>query len=340
MPTGDGTEVSSPGDPTPSDRIVRYLRERQSLLAVYLKGFAMGTAATVPGVSAGTVALIVGIYDRFIRALTGVLEPGMVRLATDLHTTTGRSRFRGALFERDVPFLFVLFVGVVTAVFTLARLLGAALAAAPGPTFAFFGGLIAASAFALGDRRWLTRRRNVAAAVAGFVIAFVVAGASGTGLLPETLPVVFVAAAVAISGMVLPGLSGSFVLLLLGQYEFLTGVVSRIGDHLVALLTGGAGPAGLVDDVVVVCVFVLGAGTGFLTTAHAVRAALDRYPVTTLAFLVSLMMGALRYPAIQVAATTTSDPLSVAVVALAAVAGVVLVLVLDRSTADIEYTAG
>jgi len=317
-------------------RVLTYLRNRQDGVSVYLKGFAMGSAATVPGVSGGTIALILGIYDRFIRALTR-FDGRLVRLATGLHSTEGRARFGTAARERDIPFLLALFGGVGTAVLTLARVISATLDTAPGPMFALFGGLIAASALVLFERRWLTRLRQAVAAVAGFAIAFVVAGASGAGLFPETLPVVFLAAAIAISGMVLPGLSGSFLLLLLGQYEYLTTVAGRLTDHAASLASGTV-PDQLVGDVAVVATFGLGAVVGFFTTAHGVRAALERYPSATFAFLVSLMVGALHYPAIRVAEETAPEPIPVATTLLAGLAGGVLVFVFDRVTRDLEYT--
>lgn len=324
----------------PSDgghgRVLAYLRNRRDAVAVYLKGFLMGSAATVPGVSGGTIALILGIYDRFIRALT-MFDGRLAKLALGLGTTEGRARFETTAREQDIPFLLVLFGGVATAVLTLARVISATLDTAPGPMFALFGGLIGASALVLFERQWLTRLRQAAAAVAGFTVAFVVAGASGAGVFPETLPVVFLAAAIAISGMVLPGLSGSFLLLLLGQYEYLTTVAGRLTDHAASLASGTV-PDQLVGDVAVVATFGLGAVVGFFTTAHAVRAALERYPGATFAFLVSLMIGALHYPVIRVAEETDPEPIPVAVILLTALAGAVLVFVFDYVTEDLEYT--
>jgi putative membrane protein len=317
-------------------RVLTYLRDRQDAVAVYLKGFAMGSAATVPGVSGGTIALILGIYDRFIRALT-LLDGRLARLAVGLYRPEGRARFWAAAREQDIPFLLVLFAGIGTAVLTLARVISATLAAAPGPMFALFGGLIAASAFVLFERQWLTQPRQMLAAAVGFVIAFVVAGASGAGVFPETLPVVFFAAVIAISGMVLPGLSGSFLLLLLGQYEYLTTVAGRLTDHG-ATLASGTVPDKLFGDLAVVGTFGLGAAVGFFTTAYTVRAALERYPRATFAFLVSLMIGALHYPAIRIAEETDPAALPLAGIVLAALAGAALVLVFDYYTKDLEYT--
>jgi len=304
-------------------------------LVVYLKGLAMGTAATVPGVSGGTIALIVGIYDRFIRALAG-LDVGLLWIVGGIHSQAGRERFRDEFRRRDISFLFVLFLGIVTAILSAARVVQYALASHPGPTFAFFGGLIGASAVVLADRSWLTEPPQLLAGLAGFVVAFVVAGASGTGLFPETLPMVFVAATLAVSGMVLPGLSGSFILLLLGQYEYLTGVLTDTTDAILTLLSGGD-PVDLLENLTVLGTGVLGAVVGFVTTAHVVGWALERYPAATFAFLVSLMFGAIRYPVIRVSETTASTAVPVAIVVGTALLGAMVVLVLDRYTDDLEY---
>jgi putative membrane protein len=320
---------------TRREQAIHFLRERRGPLAVYLKGFAMGAAGTVPGVSGGTIALITGIYDRFIKALAQ-LDMEVVTLLGGLYKKENRTQFRERAEEMELVFLGALFAGFLSAVFTLARLITIALDTVPGPTFAFFGGLIGASALVLFDRRWLARPRHGIAAVVGFVVAFIIAGASGTGLLPETRLVVFFAAAIAISGMVLPGVSGSFLLLLLGQFEYITGTVSSFSGGIASLATGGS-PGGLVADGSVLAVYAVGAVFGFLTTSRVVGRALDRYPGMTFAFLVCLMIGALRYPILKAGEHTEIAPRPLAGVALAAVLGGALVLLVDQYTDDLEY---
>lgn len=320
---------------TRREQVVGFVRAQQGVVSVYLKGFAMGAAGTVPGVSGGTIALITGIYDRLIGAFTG-LDGTITRLIPRLHRREARAEFVTRLRESELAFLCLLFAGYLTAIFTLARLITTALDAAPGPTFAFFAGLIGASALVLFEPDWVFHPARVAAGVVGFALAFVIAGASGGGLLPETVPFVFVAATISVSGMVLPGISGSFMLLLLGLYEFMTGAAADFGSGLSALVTGGSAD-GLVADGSVIGVYALGAVVGFLTTAHVVKRALDRYPGTTFAFLVSLMFGALRYPFIRVTETTEVALEPVAAVAVAAVVGGGLVLAVDHHTDDLEY---
>lgn len=296
----------------------------------------MGAADAVPGVSGGTIALITGIYERLIRALTA-LDPTVLRRLFRVHRSEQRIHLWRALVGMDVPFLVVLGTGMVTAVVLLARIVQVALSVVPALTFAFFFGLIAASAVALYDRRWLVTPAGVLAAITGFSVAFLVAGATADGALPHTLPVVFVSGMFAISGMVLPGISGAFILLLLGQYDFMTDALNRFVDGVITVLSGN-GTGDLLEASPTVVAFIVGAFIGLLTVAYAVRWALERYRGPTFAFLVSLMLGALRYPGLQITQTTdTWSSITVSSILAAGFLGAGLVLVLDRYTDDLDY---
>jgi putative membrane protein len=302
-------------------------------LSVYLKGAAMGAADTVPGVSGGTIALIVGVYERLVTAITE-LDPMAVLLLGDIHTSDGRAALLARLREMEVPFLLALGGGVLTAVVTLSRLLEVALAEFPAPTFAFFFGLIGASAVVLYGEVDIATPRRAAVAVAGIVAAFLLTGPIAAAL-PSTLPVVFLAGAIAISAMVLPGVSGSFLLLVLGQYEFMVGTLGTFVDAVFAVVTGGA-RADLAAPGSVVLTFCAGAAVGLLTVAHVIRWALDHYRAATLTLLVSLMVGALRLPAREVAENVGQPtPAVVGGLLAAGLAGAVLVLGLDHITADL-----
>lgn len=305
------------------------------LVVIYCKGLAMGAADAVPGVSGGTIALITGIYERLIHAVTA-LDPKVLLMVPSLYRRERRLEFRDALFDMDVPFLLALGTGMVTAVVILARVVQFALSTVPGPTFAFFFGLIGASAIVLFDREWFDRPGPVIAAIAGFVIAVLVTGETATDAVPHHLPVVFAAGTVGISGMVLPGISGAFILLLLGQYDYMTSTLNEFVDQALVVATGG-NPAAFLDATTVVVVFMAGALVGLFTVAYAVRAALERYRTATFAFLVSLMVGALRYPAIQVRETTTLATTDIIGTIVALGFGLGLVLILDYYTDDLEY---
>jgi putative membrane protein len=303
-------------------------------LTVYLKGLAMGAADSVPGVSGGTIALITGIYERLIDALTA-FDPRILGQVPDLDSADGRHRFWTDLRRMDVFFLVVLGLGVATSIVTISRIVHTALEMARPQTFAFFFGLIAASAVVLYDQLSLQTPLEIGSAAAGFVIAFLVTGISNGAGLGHALPLLFVAGAIAISAMVLPGISGAFLLILLGQYEYLTGVLSALVDGLLAF-----GAEDLVSNLVVVVTFGCGAVIGLFTVAHAVRRALDEYRSATIAFLVSLMVGSLRLPLVEVVGGVEMTAVPAVTTALGAVlAGAVAVLLLDYYTEDLSTVA-
>jgi len=305
-------------------------------LVVYAKGLAMGAADAVPGISGGTLALITGIYERLIRALTA-LDPTVLLSVPRLHREPTRREFFDRLVEMDVPFLLALGLGVATSLIAIARVVQAALGAVPGLTYAFFFGLIGASAVVLADPDWLRDPRALAAAVAGFVFAFVIAGVSSGSGLSTSLPFIFVAGMIAISGMLLPGISGAFILLLFGQYDYMTATLNRFVDGLGLLVSGNGGDQ-VVDAGTVVVTFLGGAAVGLFTVAYAVRFALDRYRTPTLAFLVSLMLGALRLPVLEIQRRSEpGEPTTLAGLVLAGLVGAGIILALDYLTDDLAY---
>ena len=297
--------------------------ERSALVPwviLYLKGVCMGTADAVPGVSGGTIALITGIYERLISALTAITPARIQRVLSGV-ASTRRDDALSALREIDVGFLLVLGTGIATAVVTVTRVLDTAIDQYPVITFGFFFGLIGASA------------------VAGFLLAFVASGTAGTAL-GHSPPATMFAGAIAVSAMILPGISGSLILLLLGQYEFMTGTLKTFVDALLDVVTGGP-VAALVEPGAIVVAFIGGALVGLFTIAHAVRWALEHYRRATLAFLVSLIVGALRAPIAKASEKLAegNQPWTaelVGIFVVTAVVGAALVLLVDRYTSVIE----
>ena len=307
----------------------------RELLVVYCKGFSMGAADVVPGVSGATIALIVGIYDRLIRALTSI-DPREFRHFLRLTHRDGRANARKALERMDAAFLVVLGLGIASAVVVLSRLMYGAVTTYPVPTYAFFFGLIAASAVVLYGQITVWTPARIGVSLVGISLAATITGVTGTSASHGPL-MIFITGAIAICAMVLPGVSGAFFLLVLGQYEYLTGVLSEFSGGVLAVLNGEP-ITPLVENGIVIAIFGTGAVIGLFTMAHVVRRALNRYRGATLAFLVSLMVGALRLPVEEVATNlgeTAGNSLSIALVA--AVVGCGAVLVVDRYTDDLEY---
>ena len=303
---------------------------------MYLKGACMGAADTVPGVSGGTIAVILGVYERLIAALTSV-DPRAVGHLASVHTPEGRAAIVEDLLRMDAPFLSVLGAGVLSAAAALATVMHVAVMEYPVPTYAFFFGLIAASAVVLYRYVDAASPTRAVVATAGFLLAFVVTGISGTSPI-ENPPILllFLAGAVAITAMVLPGVSGSFLLLVLGLYNYMTGLPGAVASGL--LRANGGDWATLADALTSLAAFGAGAVIGVFTVAYAVRAALRRYREATIVFLVSLMVGALRLPLELVAQDVEAlTPTTVSLVVGPAAVGVAAVLALDRYTDDLEY---
>jgi putative membrane protein len=253
----------------------------------------MGAADAVPGVSGGTVALITGIYERLIDAITAITVGRLVRLLRDAGTGN-RARVARSLGEIDIRFLLALGGGIATAVITVLQLVNRLLAAYPIETYGLFLGLIAASAVVLYRDISPSTPVEWLAAVGGFLLAFLSSGYAATEL-GASLPVIFVAGSVAISAMLLPGISGALLLLILGQYEYISGTLDRFIDAILDGIRGG-GVDAVIESAIPVVTFLLGATVGLFSVAHGVQAALERNRRVTLTFLVSLIVGALRAP--------------------------------------------
>lgn len=302
----------------------------------------MGTADAVPGVSGGTVALIVGIYDRLVAAISAI------SLST-LRTVVGAVRQPRALFAEgpirdaikrmDLPFLITLVAGIFTAVLILTRIVTVVDATNPVPMFALFFGLIGASGIALTRELRPISRAEAVAFVGGIVVAFLASGFAGTTI-GRSLPLLFVVGMIAVSAMVLPGLSGSLLLLIFGQYTYLSRTLSEFIDALVAMDNAAV----LVDRGTVVVTFIAGGVVGVLTVSRIVNWALTRNRPVTIALLVGLVLGALRAPLREINAAadgwTTLSAAGVSidvwtaevalVVAAWTVAGVLFITVIDR----------
>lgn len=294
----------------------------------------MGAADAVPGVSGGTIALIVGIYERLVDAIAGISTEGPDLLAS-VAGPGGGGRFEGvstALRELDVPFLVVLGLGVLTGVVAVANVVDFALGTYRASTFAFFFGVIVASPVVLRDEVSLREPRPLAAGLVGVVVAFWISGlpAHRTDV---ALPALFLIGAVAIAAMVLPGISGSLVLLILGAYHTMTGAVSDLTGAVLGTGAGGTEPD-VLGPLTVLVVFSAGALVGILTVARIVSWAIDTYRTPTMTLLVGVMFGALRSPADQILASVdVFTPGTTAALLVAGLVGVVAVV-------GLEYVGG
>ena len=296
----------------------------------------MGTADAVPGVSGGTIALITGIYQRLISALS---SPDLEKLREGFEAVKQRdlSEIVNLMKDMDVPFVLVLGLGVVSALTVVLNLMERLLQSNPVPVYGFFTGLIIFSAILIYREVKLDDIWSKISAFTGFTLALSVSGIGATSL-GHSGVVLFLSGAVAISAMILPGISGSLLLVILGQYEYMSGVVSSTTDSVIELFSGGS-----INDVIEAgspaTVFVAGAFTGIFTMVRIVEKALERNREATMAFLVSLMVGAIRAPILQVDRYLQAQNLVwinvVQEFALAVILGASTIFILDRKTMDI-----
>ncbi len=232
---------------------------------IFLSGFLIGTADVIPGVSGGTVAFVLGIYEELIDAIRAAI-PFLRRMVS--------LRWREALEELPWRFLLTLVAGIGTAVLSMARLLHWALETYPVYVYALFFGLIVASVYVVRTRvrQWGPLTLLVTALFAAGAYALVGLRPVQT---PEALWFIFLSGMIAICAMILPGISGAFILVLLGKYHYLLGALIRF-------------------DLVTIVVFIAGAAVGIVSFAHILRWLLDHYHDLTVAALVGFMLGALR----------------------------------------------
>jgi putative membrane protein len=195
------------------------------------RGFCMGAADIVPGVSGGTMAFILGIYDELLASISAIDLTFVRRILT--------FRWREAFQEFPWRFLLALALGIGAAILTLANGLHWALEKYPSLVWAFFFGLIIASILVIRKRVGMWSAVNVLAAVLAAVGAFVLVGLTPHET-PHTPILLFLSGAIAICAMILPGISGAFILVLLGKYRFVVGAVVNFDLLTLALVAFGA----------------------------------------------------------------------------------------------------
>jgi len=245
---------------SPSRSLVDYL-------GVTLRGFLMGTADAVPGVSGGTVALLVGIYEELIQSIRAVADLRHLQRVF-------RLQIKPLLDELPWKFLLALVLGIFAGAVTLAHLLENLLETQPLFVWAFFFGLVAASAVVVARRVRVWGAGSMFLLVLGAVLTYVVVGLVPMDT-PDTLLAFFLSGMIAICAMILPGISGAFILVLLGKYQ-----------DVLAAVTG--------LDIPRLVIFLLGAVVGISLFSRVLGWLFRRFHDATIALMIGLMLGSLR----------------------------------------------
>lgn len=233
--------------------------------SLFLKGVAMGAADVVPGVSGGTVAFITGIYDELLESIKSINPKTAIILFKDGPFACWKSI--------NGNFLVTLIIGIITSFLSLAHLITWLMEAYPVLLWSFFFGLVAASAIYIAKELRLSAWSNWLMLGVGFILAFFLTSSVPLQVEPTNLKV-FAAGAIAICAMILPGISGSFILLLLGMYGF---ILTAVKDFNVAIIL----------------IFIAGCGTGLLSFVHLLSWLLKAYRMQSISVLTGFLLGSL-----------------------------------------------
>ncbi|MDO4628087.1 MAG: DUF368 domain-containing protein [Planctomycetia bacterium] len=246
-----------------------------STLAIIIRGMLMGIADSIPGVSGGTVAMIVGIYERLIGAISN--------FGLDFVKMVLKGQWKAAWNHVDLGFLITLILGIAIGLGSFSVLITHLLAHHLPVTFACFMGMILASVLILYRQISQKTILNILAMVIGTVAAYFITSIPQVQGNDGNLLYIFVCGAIAICAMILPGISGSYILLILGEYHH---IIHRVKELAQGRTT--------VSDFLTLCVFGCGCVLGLLFFSRFLKYLLKHYHSTTLAVLTGFMIGSLR----------------------------------------------
>lgn len=241
------------------------MRKPKEHLILFLKGVGMGAADVIPGVSGGTIAFITGIYEELVNSIKSIDGEAIKLLFS--------GKLRSFWLKVNGSFLLVLMSGVILSLLSLAKLIIFLMLYFPIPLWSFFFGLILISSFIVLREVHQWKITVVIAGIAGIVIAYLITTATPTDT-PEDLWFIFLSGCIAICAMILPGISGSFILLILAKYEYIMEAVSTF-------------------NIPVLLVFGLGCIVGITSFSRVISWIFDRYHDVTVALLAGFMLGSL-----------------------------------------------
>ncbi|WP_339888074.1 DUF368 domain-containing protein [uncultured Flavobacterium sp.] len=248
-------------------------------LIISLKGIAMGAADVVPGVSGGTIAFISGIYQELIDSINGI--------NLSLLKTLKKEGLKAAWKQANASFLLSLLIGIAISVLTFSKIITHLLASKPIMVWSFFFGLIIASILLIWKQITKWEIVSIIALIVGVVLTYYITIARPVSS-PDSYPYLFLSGFIAIIAMILPGISGAFILLLMGSYETVIGTINQFREGLtqmnMELLSTAMMKLG---------VFAIGAIIGLKSFSKILHWMFERHKNTTLALLIGFMIGSL-----------------------------------------------
>lgn len=267
QPLNVNTAAPAVNDPSLND--APHHDSPKQLAGVFARGLAMGAADIVPGVSGGTIALIAGIYERLINAISSI-DPSLWR---DYRRSGGIQGLMAVWRAIDGTFLLCLAAGIATSLITFSGIIKYLLDHQPLFIWSFFFGLVAATVVLLLSeiKRWTVSRAALFAV--GLIAAVIISSMPALTGTPS-LPYLFMSGALAICAMILPGISGSFILLLLGAYDTALAAIHNF-------------------DLPVIITLIAGMVSGLLLFTKLLKWLLSHYYQGTLALLIGFIAGSL-----------------------------------------------
>jgi putative membrane protein len=253
--------------------------KKKSFIGLVARGLGMGAADVVPGVSGGTIAFITGIYEEFLETISG-FNLGLFR-------TWKKDGFKAMWAAMNGRFLLALFLGIGISIVSLAKILQYLLENHETLLWSFFFGLIIASVWLVGKTVEKWSIQNIIGLLLGTAFAYMVTVISPAGG-SESLLYIFLCGAIAICAMILPGISGRFILLLLGAYTTVLGSISNILDALKAKDWDALSSNGLI-----MVVFMIGCLFGLITFSKLLNWLFKKSKNLIIAILTGFLIGSL-----------------------------------------------
>ncbi len=285
------------------------MHNKKKMLKNYLCGLAMGAADVVPGVSGGTIAFITGIYSELLQAIASV--------DTEFFKLLFSFKIKKAFSKIPFAFLIPLLFGILSAIVSLAKMIVYLLASYPLFVWTFFLGLILASAYILYKELPTKNLQSFLIFILGFIFAYALSSLESIVALPNTAFYIFLSGAIAICAMILPGISGSFLLVILGKYEF---IISAIANF---------------DFKTIFC-FALGAICGILAFVRVLNYALKHYYSLTLALLTGIMLGSIKRIILSIPPLEQASISALGLACLCILLGISLPLILQKVAHKLE----
>jgi putative membrane protein len=264
-------------------------------LIITLKGIAMGAADVVPGVSGGTIAFISGIYQELIDSINGI--------NLSLLKTLKKEGLKATWKQANASFLFSLIIGIGISVLTFSKIITHLLTSEPIMVWSFFFGLIIASILLIWKQITKWETVSIVALILGVILTYYITIARPVSS-PDSYPYLFLSGFIAIIAMILPGISGAFILLLMGSYETVIGTINQFREGItqmnMQLLSTAMMKLG---------VFAMGAIIGLKSFSKILHWMFERHKNTTLALLIGFMIGSLNkvWPWKEVLETRTNS---------------------------------